>query len=176
MKFFGPPTLKWRPCKISAKLSGNHVLMANIFKLHKYQTFGLFMELYMVYCICIIWAKSDLPIINSVCKRVWFTINGLLKILFCMTLYYFINIFDLHTFDNETTALLKFFEISRDMHFVSTAVLMIHSKCTVVHYANLNSSSINKSYLRADKYALSVFVFDFLFIYILKRLLSKTLR
>ena len=28
-------------CKIFAKLNGNHFLMANIFKLHKYQTFGL---------------------------------------------------------------------------------------------------------------------------------------
>ena len=38
---FGPPTTKWRPCKIFAKLNGNHLLMANIFKLHEYQTFGL---------------------------------------------------------------------------------------------------------------------------------------
>ena len=39
--FFDPPTIKWRPCKIFAKLSGNHLLMVNIFKLHIYQTFGL---------------------------------------------------------------------------------------------------------------------------------------
>ena len=41
LKFFGPPTTKWRPSKIFAKLYTNHLLMANIFKLHKYQTFGL---------------------------------------------------------------------------------------------------------------------------------------
>ena len=41
MKFFGPPTTKWRSCKTFAKLNGNHLLMANIFKLHEYQTFGL---------------------------------------------------------------------------------------------------------------------------------------
>ena len=41
LKFFGPPTTKWRPCKIFAKLNGNHLLMANIFKLHEYQKFGL---------------------------------------------------------------------------------------------------------------------------------------
>ena len=41
LKFFGPPTTKWRPCKIFGKLNGNHLLMANIFKLHEYQTFGL---------------------------------------------------------------------------------------------------------------------------------------
>ena len=28
-KFFGPPTTKWRPCKVFAKLNGNHLLMAN---------------------------------------------------------------------------------------------------------------------------------------------------
>ena len=38
---FGPLTTKWRPCKIFAKLNGNHLLMANIFNLRKYKTFGL---------------------------------------------------------------------------------------------------------------------------------------
>ena len=41
MKLFDPSTTKWRPCKVLAKLDGNHLLMANIFKLHKYQTFSL---------------------------------------------------------------------------------------------------------------------------------------
>ena len=41
LKFFGPPTTKWWPCKIFAKLNRNHFLMANIFKPHEYQTFGL---------------------------------------------------------------------------------------------------------------------------------------
>ena len=41
LKFFGPSTTKWRSYKIFAKLNGNHLLMTNIFKLHKYQTFGL---------------------------------------------------------------------------------------------------------------------------------------
>ena len=50
-----------------------------------------------------------------------------------------------------------FFSICTDMHFVSlfflnernitTSLLMIHLKCTVVHYANLNSSSKNKPFL-----------------------------
>ena len=67
------------------------------------------------------------------------------------------SIFDLHIFGNETAALLRFFEISTEMHIVclfflnerniSTSLLMIHLKCTVVHYVNLNSSSINKSLL-----------------------------
>ena len=69
-----------------------------------------------------------------------------------MEFYYITSIFDLHIFDNETTALLKFFEISTEMHFVSlfflndrniaTSLLMIHLKYIVMHYANLNSSSI----------------------------------
>ena len=36
-----------------------------------------------------------------------------------MNFYYVKNIFDLHTFENETTALLNFFEISTEMDFVS---------------------------------------------------------
>ena len=50
-----------------------------------------------------------------------------------------------------------FFEICTDMHFVSlfflnernitTSLLMIHLKCTVVHYTNLNWSSKNKPFL-----------------------------
>ena len=41
LNFFGPLTTKWRPCKMFVKLNGKHLLMANIFKLHEYQTFGL---------------------------------------------------------------------------------------------------------------------------------------
>ena len=101
-----------------------------------------------------------------------------------MKFYYVTNIFDLHTFDNETTALLKFTETSTEIHFVSllflnerniaTSLLMIHSKCTLVHYANLNSSSKNKPYLRAAKYVISFF-FDFLFTFLLTRVSPKTL-
>ena len=36
-----------------------------------------------------------------------------------MKFYYVTNIFDLHTFDNETTALWKFVEISTEVHFVT---------------------------------------------------------
>ena len=64
------------------------------------------------------------------------------------------NIFDLRIFNKETAVLLNYFEICTVMHFVSlfflnernitTALLMTHLKCTVVHYSDLNSSSINK--------------------------------
>ena len=47
--------------------------MANIFELHKYQTFGL-LEMHR--------AKSDLTIINSICENVWFAIKRLSKMLF----------------------------------------------------------------------------------------------
>ena len=100
-----------------------------------------------------------------------------------MKFYYVTNILALHTFDNETTALLNFFEICTEMHSVSlfflnernitTSVWMIHLKCTVVYYANLNSSSINKPYLRAVEYAISFF-FNFLYMFILTRFFSKT--
>ena len=36
-----------------------------------------------------------------------------------MKFYYVTNIFDLHTFDNETTGFLKLFEILTEMHFAS---------------------------------------------------------
>ena len=36
-----------------------------------------------------------------------------------MKFYYVTNIFDLHTFDNETMGLLIFLEICTEMHFVS---------------------------------------------------------
>ena len=70
------------------------------------------------------------------------------------------------------------------MHFVSlfflnernitSSLLMIHLKCAVVNYANLNSSSINKTYLRAVEYAISFF-FNVLFMFVLTKLSSKTL-
>ena len=42
---------------------------------------------------------------------------------------------------------------------ITFSVLMIRLKCTVVHYANLNSSSINNPYLRAVEYASFFFRF-----------------
>ena len=93
------------------------------------------------------------------------------------------NIFDLDIFDKGTVALLNFFEICTEMHFVSfflnernitTSLLMIHLKCTVVHYSNLNSSSINEPFLNYGPLnMLFLFFFNFLFTFILKRLLSK---
>ena len=92
--------------------------------------------------------------------------------------------FDLHTFDNEMTGLVKCFEISTEMHFVSLVFLnekyitaslfMIHLKCVVAHYANFNSTSINKSYLRAVKYTISFF-FQFLIYVFFKKAFVKTL-
>ena len=95
--------------------------------------------------------------------------------------YYVTSFFNLQIFNNETTVLLKFFEICADMHFVSliclnersitTSLLVIDLKCTVVHYANLNSSSINKSF---SSWIYYVVFFQF-FVYVtLTRLQSKT--
>ena len=65
-----------------------------------------------------------------------------------------------------------FFEVSTEMHFVSlfflnvrnivTSLLIALLKCTVVHYANLNSSSINNSYLWVIEYAISFFFISYL--------------
>ena len=76
-----------------------------------------------------------------------------------MKFYNFTNKFSLNAFDNEMTTLLNFFEISTEMHFdssvflntrnIATSLLMIYLKCTVVVYVYLNSSSKNKTNLRA---------------------------
>ena len=68
------------------------------------------------------------------------------------------------------------------MHFISlfflnerniaTSLLMIPLKCTAVDYANLNSSSLNKPYLRTGEYAISFFSISYIY---LTRFLSKTL-
>ena len=44
------------PCKIFAKLNRNHLLMANIFKLHEYQTFGLM----KMHDMCKIWFANNI--------------------------------------------------------------------------------------------------------------------
>ena len=100
-------------------------------------------------------------------------------------------IFNLHIFHKEAAALLNFFEICTEMHFgslfflnkgnITTFLLMIHLKCTVVHYSNLNSISVNKPFLNYGPlnmlFLLFVcfFFFDFLFTFILTRYLSKKL-
>ena len=58
-----------------------------------------------------------------------------------------------------------------EMHFVSlfplnegditTSFLMIHLKCTVMHYNNLNRSSINNPLLRDVEYATLFFFYFF---------------
>ena len=52
---------------------------------------------------------------------------------------------------------------------------MIYLKCTVVHYANLNSISKNKPFLNYGLLKMLFRFFYFLFIFILIRLLSKNL-
>ena len=74
-----------------------------------------------------------------------------------MMFYYVASIIDLHIFDKEKAITLIFFENCMKMHSVSlfflnernisTCLLMLHLKRTIVHYANLNSSSINKPFL-----------------------------
>ena len=100
-----------------------------------------------------------------------------------MEFYYVINIFDVHTFENRTTALLNVFEIFTKIRFVSifflndkntTSLLMIHLKCTVVDYTNLKSGSINKLYLRANEHAIWLFFLFLIYVYF-NGLLSKPL-
>ena len=56
LKFFGPHTTQWQPCKICPKLNRNHLLVANIFKLHEYRTFGLM----KMHNMCKIWFANKI--------------------------------------------------------------------------------------------------------------------
>ena len=137
-----------------------------------------------------------MPITNSVCEKVWFTINGLPKmLLFNLCLFHF-SIFQMTIVKNVMEKpfffimdIVDFYEILlrrkyfRSTYFwqwnngsskifcfislfplnesnVTTSFLMIHLKCTVVHYSNLNPSSINNPLLRDVEYA-TLFFFDF---------------
>ena len=56
MKSLGATIKKWRLCKTFGKLNRNHLLIANIFKLHEYQTFGLM----KMHNICKIWFANNI--------------------------------------------------------------------------------------------------------------------
>ena len=53
---------------------------------------------------------------------------------------------------------------------------MIHLKCTVTHYANLNSSPINKPYLRAVEYAISFFFRFLIYVYFNKAFVKNFMK
>ena len=58
---------------------------------------------------------------------------------------------------------------------ITNSFLIIHLKCTAVHYANLNSNSINKPYLRASEYAISFFQF-LIYVYFNKVFVKKIMK
>ena len=103
-------------------------------------------------CYFLIFAFSLFPNFKWLSSKILYWISSVYR-----KFYYVTNIFDLHIFDKETVALLNFLEICIKKHFVSsfflneksitTSLLMIHLKYTVVHYSNLNSSSISKPFL-----------------------------
>ena len=69
LNLFGPSTTKWRPCKVFATLNENHLLMANIFKFHESQIFGLMiMHMFKIRFACNIFGLW----------KGWFTINAIL--------------------------------------------------------------------------------------------------
>ena len=127
MKLFGPPTTKWRPCKVFAKLNGNHLLMANIFKLHEYKTFGLMKmhnmsKIWYANNIFSLWKRlvyDQRAVENAIfyflpfpfpqiSKDLSKILKRILRVL--SNFYYITNIFDLCIFENEKTALLFFFQ------------------------------------------------------------------
>ena len=134
-------------------------------------------------CSFLIFAFSLFPNFKWLSSKILYWISSVYR-----KFYYVTNIFDLHIFDKETVALLNFLEICIKKHFVSsfflneksitTSLLMIHLKYTVVHYSNLNSSSISKPFLNYGPLNMLFFFsffYNFLFTFILTRLLSKKL-
>ena len=82
------------------------------------------------------------------------------------------------------SSLLIFFGLCSEMHFVSLfflkkrnitrSLLMKHLKCTVVHYVNLNPSSINTLFSSSRPLNMQLF-FKLLFMFILMRFFLKAL-
>ena len=80
------------------------------------------------------------------------------------------NIFDLHILENETAALFFFFNLHgyafwlffRNERKMTASLLMIHLKCTLVHYTNLNWSSENKLFLNYGSLNMLFCFFQFL--------------
>ena len=115
MNPFGPPTKKWRACKNFAKLNGNHLLMANLFKLHKYQTIGLLK--------CIIWAKSNLAILNPVCKKFVLRLTGCRNCYFLIFAFFYFFIFKMTIVKNNTEKPSFFI-----MDFVGSCEVLLRQK------------------------------------------------
>ena len=100
--------------------------------------------------------------------------------------YYVTNIFDQHIFDNDTAAFLMFFWNVHGYAFclfflnersITTSILMIHLKCTVVHYVNLNSSSKNKPFLNYGPLNILFCFFLFLiYVYFNKAFVKKFMK
>ena len=145
------------------------------------------------------WAKSDLPIINSVCKKAWFTINGLSKYYFWIFTFFIFPklkwpllkiLWKKHPFLLRISrVIMKFYYVAIVLQWnngsfklfwnlhgnefpsfiflnkrnIATSLLMIHLKCTVVHYANLNSSFINNSFLNYGPLNMLFYFFQVLF-------------
>ena len=63
-----------------------------------------------------------------------------------MKFYYITNIVDIHTSANETTALLKFFQISTEMHFVSLFFVSERNTATLLLMVHLKSKSKFKTH------------------------------
>ena len=152
-----------RLCKVFAKFNGNHLLMANIFKLYEYQTLGLL----EIHSMCKIWFANNIFILwkrlvydwrvaeNAIfyfwpfpftkiskdsCQKSY---NGIWTFLVICTNA--TNIFDLHIFENETAALFFFFFFFFNLHGyafrvflnernMTISLLMIHLQCTCALY------------------------------------------
>ena len=92
-------------------------------------------------------------------KILWKNHSFLKWILRVLIKYYYVrNTFDLQNFNNwnfHEKAFVSLFYPKWKKHYNLT--FNVHLKCTVLHYANVNSSSIDKPYLQAVEYTILFF-------------------
>ena len=178
MKFFGPPTTIWRPWIVFGKFNENYLLMANIFKLYKCQTFVL-LKMHNMRKIWFLNNKFSLWISSVYNKRV--VENAIFNFFFFFFFHfskfqmtiaknlmkknpflrwisrvvkfcYVLIVFDIHTFDNETNGLFKIFWNFYEngfCFFIFSRWKKYFNLTLTCCCANLNSGSLNKHYLRA---------------------------
>ena len=128
MKFFSSPTAKWLPLKNFTKLNGNHLsIFSNFTNIRHF-----------VYWKCIIWAKSDLPIIKLVYGKFCFRLSRQSKMLFCSFYLFSFSKFQMTIFKvlmEQSSFFVSCFEIIlHHKYFWSTNIWQCHDGSFILLY------------------------------------------
>ena len=119
---------------------------------------------------------------NDYCQKSYYGFQGFLESSATS------QVFLIYTFlTKKRRHFFNFFEICTEMRFVSlfflnerniaTILLMIHLKCTVLHYADLNSSYVNKPFLNYETLNMLFRFFQFLvYVYFSKAFVKEIMK